>query len=81
MTKDIARVIQAFKDRKSAHGKNCSTDGNTIYSYQMVIARWKDCADTHVQVIGERQSPSKTTTTHIRAVKDSFRYYDEVAGL
>lgn len=65
MRKNIASVIDAFHSHDSYQDKTCRTDGRVIYSYAMPIA-------THygsvVYVLDPAESPSRTTTSQIRAV-------------
>ncbi len=39
MRKNIEKVIEAFNAGKAMRGDSCSTTGNEIYSYNMLIAR------------------------------------------
>lgn len=70
MRKNISKVIQAFQAGKGFFDKTCSTDGNRIFSYRMQIAERLE--DGSVSIVSESESPSKTTTTHIRAVSLVF---------
>lgn len=72
MRKNIATVICAFSQSDSAVGdskKTCSTNGEEIYSYNMLIARRKD---ERIQVIKKDRSPSRTTSMQVNAVMSSF---------
>lgn len=65
MRKNIASVIDAFHARETYQDKTCRTDGRVIYSYSMPIAVRKGAT---VYVLDPTESPSRTTTGHIRAV-------------
>lgn len=69
MRKNISKVIDAFMSRKPANGdskRTCWTDGKTIYSYALPIARWE--SNGHVGVIPEG-GLSRTTTSQVRACR------------
>ena len=67
MRANIAKVTSAFKRGAPAIGdskRTCWTDGITIYSYRMPIARR---IDGIVYIV--RTGPSQTTRSQIRAVE------------
>lgn len=66
MRKNIASVIDAFHHRDSYQDKTCRTDGKAIYSYSLLIAARYGAT---VYVLDESESPSRTTTSQIRAVR------------
>lgn len=70
MRKNIGKVIEAFRSGKALHDKTCSTDGSRIFSYRMPIAERRN--DGSVSIVSEGESPSRTTTSHIRAVSLVF---------
>jgi len=65
MKKNIASVIDAFHAHESHWEQTCSTDGEVIRSYEMVIAIRRGRS---VYVLAPSESPSRTTTSQIRAV-------------
>ena len=76
MRKNISKVIEAFKLRKPAKGDSkgtCSTDGNTIYSYAMPIAR-RD-SDGSINVIARGTAPSVTTRSQVDACQMELPVY------
>jgi len=73
MRKNMEKVIACFKAGQACKGDStgsCSTDGNRIYSYAMVIAERKPGGK--VAVVPRETSPSKTTTSHIDACLKAF---------
>lgn len=68
MRKNIKTVIEAFQKAKPCYGQTCRTDGNQIFSYDMLIA--ERLKDGSIEIVNEYFSPSKTTTSHIRAVTE-----------
>jgi GTP cyclohydrolase I len=65
MRKNIASVIDAFHSHESYTDRTCGTDGAVIRSYELVIAARRGAA---VLVLDPAESPSRTTTSQIRAV-------------
>lgn len=68
MRKNISKVIEAFRDRKSAIGdskRSCHTDGETVYSYSTPIARRNP--DGSLWITSERYS--RTTNAQITALR------------
>lgn len=65
MRKNIASVIDAFHSDESHKQDTCSTDGYVVRSYDMVIAIRRGHT---VFVLDPADSPSRTTSGHIRAV-------------
>jgi hypothetical protein len=65
MRKNIASVIDAFHSDESHRELTCSTDGTVIRSYETVIAIRVGHA---VYVLDPADSPSRTTTSQIRAI-------------
>jgi hypothetical protein len=77
MRKNIEKVIKAFTSGVSAQGdskRTCWTDGNSIYSYNMVIAKKNPGFTSHynVTVINPECAPSRTTRGQIRAILKIF---------
>lgn len=69
MRKNIGKVIEAYKLRKTARGDSngsCSTDGERIYSYAMVIAERLPDGTTR---FATEDGCSRTTASQIRAVR------------
>jgi hypothetical protein len=82
MRKNMGRVIEAFKRGESATGdsKNtCSTDGTTVYSYRMPVAR--RLKNGRVQIVAYSASPTRTTTSQIHALMVAFPDAAEVKTL
>lgn len=72
MRQNASKVIEAFKVGQAAAGdskRTISTDGTTILSYAMPIARRVDGV---VQVIDAKKAPSNTTRAQIRACMVAF---------
>jgi hypothetical protein len=70
MRKNIEKVLNAFRAGNVASGQTCSTDGSRVYSYNMCIAG--RLIDGTIVVCPLNESPSRTTSGHIRAVIDFF---------
>jgi hypothetical protein len=70
MRKNIKAVIAAFINGESLDKGTCSTDGKTIWSYQMEIAH--KMSDGAVVVLPRERGPSVTTRSQIDAVKSTF---------
>jgi hypothetical protein len=69
MRKNIASVIDAFHAEETYRDKTCSTDGRSVRSYAQLIAVRHNGA---VYVLDVRESPSRTTSSQIRAVQAAF---------
>ncbi len=72
MRKNIAKVISAFKAGKTIKGDSkgtCRTDGNSIYSYSMLIAKkfLGNNGKPLYMVIAREYGPSITTKMQIDA--------------
>jgi hypothetical protein len=65
MRKNIASVIDAFHSHETYQDKTCRTDGEAIWSYAQLIAVR---AGSVVYALDPAESPSRTTTSQIRAV-------------
>lgn len=75
----MRKVLDAFMRGQSHNEETCSTDGTTVYSYAMPIAR--RLADGGYWVASQERSPSKTTTTQIHACMVALRHvWCEVCG-
>lgn len=92
MRKNMRRALEAFEQRKPGKGdskKTCWTDGDTLFSYAMPIAKW-----TFAETVAERdvsgesipqlwisdESSTATTNAQIRAIALFFgtcREHDE----
>lgn len=80
VTKDFKKVFQAFLEGKEAvggkvsmgggSGHRCRTDGNNLYSYNLLIAKRMTgyISPEIIVVLSEEYAPSRTTKRHIRAV-------------
>lgn len=82
MRKNMAKVIEAFKRGESAVGDSkgtCSTDGTTVYSYRMPIARRLDGGA--VQIVAYSSAPTATTRSQVRALQVTFPFAAEVTTL
>jgi len=65
MRKNIASVIDAFHANETYQDRTCRTDGQAVYSYALPIAAR---IGSVVYVLDPEESPSRTTTSQIRAV-------------
>jgi len=63
--KNVEQIVNAWSQGKERNMKSITTDGTIIWSYRMVIAVG---IGHDVFVISDKQSPSVTTTQHIRGV-------------
>lgn len=75
MRKNLQKVMKAFLKGESAKGdaKNtCSTDGITIYSYDMPIARR---VYGGVEIIRRDKAPSNTTRSQISSLVTWLPHY------
>ncbi len=79
MRKNIAAVIEAWKHGEAHRADTCRTDGTTIWSYEMPIAR--RAKNGRVRVLDVDKAPSRTTKMQIRAVADSVLEFHGVATL
>lgn len=86
MRKNVAKVIEAFRNRREAIGdskRTIWTDGHSVFSYKMVIAfygKWefqKPC----VYVCHYDDAPSATTRTQIRALQVAFPDFKTYRGV
>lgn len=73
MRKNVRKVLEAFLKGKKLvgdHKHTISTDGNTIYSYDMPIARRYYDGSTigYAQIINVEQGPTRTTRSQIRSL-------------
>lgn len=69
--KNIQKVIEAFVQGRAAKGDSkgsCSTDGMSIYSYRMEIARRNPDGSVWVMERG----PTATTNAQIRAIEQEL---------
>lgn len=76
MRKNLQNVLKAFLNGEAHKGdyKNtCSTDGVTIYSYDMPIAR--RIFDDSVELIAVKECPSVTTRSQVHALHVYFNHY------
>lgn len=69
MKKNIASVIDAFHAHETYQDRTCRTDGKVVYSYALPIAVRRGAT---VYVLDTAESPSRTTTSQIRAVRSAF---------
>ena len=70
MRKNIQKVINAFIHEQSCHEKTCSTDGNKVYSYHMVIAERRR---NGIYIVPASKAPSNTTRSQIYALQETFK--------
>jgi len=75
MRKNILSVIRAFLRRECKNERTCSTDGSRIYSYNMMIVEALE--DGTVWIASERESPSRTTTSQLRACRFALSHLTE----
>ena len=68
MRKNIQLVLQAFTERKAKLGTTCSTDGTTLYSYNLPIAAYD--SEGYVRILDSYLT--RTTNTHIKACVEWF---------
>lgn len=73
MRKNCANIAANLVIGRAASERSISTDGVTILSYALPIARrLPGNAPTRVEVLRGRHSPTHTTTTHINAVRQAL---------
>lgn len=65
MRKNIASAIDAFHNHEGYRDKTCSTNGQTIFSYDMPIAERHGAT---VGILTPEEAPSATTRAQVRAV-------------
>lgn len=66
MRKNISKVMEAFAAGKHIDGdskRTISTDGNTVFSYDMPIAQ--RCRNGSLEIIARSAGPTNTTRSHI----------------
>lgn len=68
--KNIDRVIAAFRTHVPHREAPCRTDGETVWSYEMVIAKRSNSGT--VFVADRELGPSRTTRAHIDALLLAF---------
>jgi len=82
MRANIEKVLHAFGAGSSAvgdSGRTCSTDGTTLYSYRMPIARR---VGGRIYIVPYHMAPSATTRSQVRAAQVYFHgKYTESATL
>ena len=64
MRKNISEVIKAFQAGQRRSGETCSTDGTTLYSYALPIAR-----HTEGGIVIRNRYSTRTTQSQINACK------------
>jgi len=64
MRKNIEHVIKAFADKRTCNEKTCSTDGETIFSYETPVAL--RTGDGSIYLLSH--FPTRTTQAHISAI-------------
>lgn len=79
MSKNCAKVIAAFVKGQPCFAGSISTDGRTIYSYAMPIARRVIDVKRRVNVLGGK-GPTVTTSRHINATRDALALYAATRG-
>ncbi len=70
MRKNIQSVIAAFRAHQSHREATCRTDGETVWSYEMVIAKRANLGT--VYIAGRHLAPSRTTRAQIDALRLAF---------
>lgn len=75
---NITAVIDAFRAGRAKREATCSTDGDTLYSYGLPIASRRG---GEVEVLDISESPSRTTSSQIRAVAAAFPAARRVASV
>lgn len=76
MRQNMQRVIEAFKAGTAAVGdskRTCWTDGTTVYSYAMPIA--KRSANGSIAIVRYEDAPTNTTRSQVRALVAAFSTY------
>lgn len=78
MRKNISKVIAAFKARREMGDcrRSCSTDGTTIYSYRMPIAR--RLGNGSIVILAYASAPTATTRSQVSAMHVEFGSYARV---
>lgn len=77
MRKYMPRIINAFKVGDRASEKNISTDGENVYSYNMLIAMKVHIGKkVIISIVDKDRSPSRTTSGHISALRSAFPKHD-----
>lgn len=68
--KNIASVIAAFRTHQAHREAACRTDGETVWSYEMVIAKRSTFGT--VYIASRDLGPSRTTKAQIQALHLAF---------
>lgn len=66
MRKNIAAVIESWTRGEAHREDTCRTDGVTVWSYAMPIARREP--DGRTFLLPESKAPSRTTKMQVRAI-------------
>lgn len=67
MRKNIGNVIVAWKRGEAHREATCRTDGVTVWSYEMPIARREP--DGRILVLEASKAPSRTTKMQVAAIR------------
>jgi hypothetical protein len=68
--KNAEKVLVAFEKGESCNGKTIQTDGESLFSYNMLIGRHSEGL---VSLLDYGNAPSATTRSHVRAAETYFR--------
>lgn len=78
MRKNIGNVIVAWKRGEAHREATCRTDGVTVWSYEMPIAR--RCPSGRILVMDPSKAPSRTTKMQVVAVRRSVERCESLPG-
>ena len=73
MRKNIETVMRAFVLGQYANEKTIHTDGKTLYSYAMPIAKRREGPVMTLTYFVKDKGPTNTTNTHISGCKRFLR--------
>lgn len=74
MRKNLQKVVEAFQHHTAKVGdakRTCSTDGQSIFSYRMEIAR--RLPNGKVALLEYKKAPSQTTRSQVSALSFALR--------
>jgi len=69
MRKNIQTVLAAWAHGEPCKQGTCSTDGRTVFSYALPVARRQTGPNRIDRITVRSTGPSHTTRTHIQAVR------------
>jgi len=73
MRKNAEKVLKAFEKGEPCHEKTISTNGQSLYSYNMLIAYHEQNEEKTIALVAYDRAPTATTRSHVRAAETHLR--------